>query len=132
MSKKAEEERHFRGNKLNLIWQKLQNKMSSNKLEDLKRALFDQDEREMNWKELKLHGGDADGEIEAGLRRTLFKILEKYGQEKILGNVPVESKLEPGVDGNTVRDSDGGFSDVRLQHLWELAKKHGTLNVVKW
>lgn len=119
-----EEDKPFRANKLNMIWQKLQNKMSANKLQDLKRALSDQDQKEMNWKELKLHGGDADGEIEAGLRRSLFKILEYYGHEKLVGKVP--EPAEPRVEDNSVRGEDD-FTDSRLKHLWKLAKKHGML-----
>ncbi|KAK3750943.1 hypothetical protein QZH41_015020 [Actinostola sp. cb2023] len=122
---KGNEDRHFRSNKLNLIWQKLQDKMSSNKLQDLQRALSEQDNKEMNWKELKLHGGDADGMIEAGLRRSLFRILDKYGHKKIVGDLSEsDAKSEAGVDDNTVR-SDGDFVDKRLRHLWQLAKKHG-------
>lgn len=109
----------FRMNKLNIVWQKAQKKMSVQKLADLRRLLELQDRAEIKWKDVKAYGGDEDGEMEATLRRKFYRILEQFGLEKHFDGVD---------EGNEIRDnkaSRGVFGDKRLSELWESAKKHG-------
>ena len=106
-------------NKLNIVWQKAQKKMSVQKLADLRRLLELQDRAEIKWKDVKAYGGDEDGEMEATLRRKFYRILEQFGLEKHFDGVD---------EGNEIRDnkaSRGVFDDKRLSELWESAKKHG-------
>lgn len=112
----------FRMNKLNVLWQKAQKKMSEQKLADLRRLLELQDRAEIKWKDLKANGGDEDGEMEATLRRKFYRILEQFGLEK---------HYDRADDGNEIRDNTAGrgvFGDKRLSELWESAKKQGKFN----
>lgn len=126
----GQDDNPFRMHKLNIIWQKVRNKMSTQKLENLKQALIQQDDKEMKWKELKAHGGDASGEQEAKLRRNLFRILDKYSMGHL---VEGHQKLltEPGVEGNTIRE-EGMFNDKKLQQLWNLAEGQGKYTYEMW
>ncbi|XP_031552181.1 alpha-2-macroglobulin receptor-associated protein-like [Actinia tenebrosa] len=117
-----QDDKPFRMHKLNIIWQKVRSKMSTQKLESLKHALTQQDAKELKWKELKAHGGDASGEQEAKLRRNLFQILDKYAFGHL---VEGHQKLsEPGVEDNTVRE-EGMFNNKKLHQLWDVAEKQG-------
>lgn len=109
----------FRMNKLNILWKKAQNKMSEQKLSDLRRLLELQDRAEIKWKDLKTNGGDEDGEMEAMLRRKFYRILEQFGLEKHFDTMD---------EGKEIRDNRAGhgvFGDKRLNDLWESAQKQG-------
>lgn len=111
---KDDKEKPFRLRKLNMIWQKAQNKMSVQKLQNFRRLLEMQDRAEIRWKELKTSGGDDDGEMEAMLRLKFSRILEQFGLEdhfKDEGNEIKNNRAGPGV-----------FSDKRLSELWESAQ----------
>ncbi|XP_029191977.1 alpha-2-macroglobulin receptor-associated protein-like [Acropora millepora] len=111
---KDDKEMPFRLRKLNMIWQKAQNKMSEQKLQTFRRLLEMQDKAEIRWKELKTSGGDDDGEMEAMLRLKFSRILEQFGLEDHFKD-----------EGNEIKDNRAGagvFSDKRLSELWESAK----------
>ena len=111
---KDDKEMPFRLRKLNMIWQKAQNKMSEQKLQTFRRLLEMQDKAEIRWKELKTSGGDDDGEMEAMLRLKFSRILEQFGLEDHVKD-----------EGNEIKDNRAGagvFSDKRLSELWESAK----------
>ena len=116
----GESETPFRMNKLNMIWKKAQKKMSEQKLSDFRRLLELQDRAEIRWKELKVKGGDQDGEMEAMIRQKFARILEQFGLEKHLDSTDL--------GGNEINDNKAGngmFGDRRLSELWESVEKQG-------
>lgn len=122
-SKTGDKDNPFRVKKLNMIWQKAQNKMSERKLSDFRRLLENQDRAEIRWKELKASGGDEDGEMEATLRRKFSRVLEQFGLEEHLNSVSE--------DGNKIKDNragHGSYSDKRLDELWESVQNQGTFS----
>lgn len=110
----------FRMNKLNMIWKKAQNKMSEQKLGDLRRMLELQDRAEIRWKDLKARGGDEDGEMEAMLRQKFSRVLEQFGLEKHL-----DTMGDAANEINNNRAGAGMFGDKRLSELWESVQKQG-------
>ncbi|EDO31963.1 predicted protein, partial [Nematostella vectensis] len=111
--------------KLNMIWKKAHNTvMSDNKLQNLKQELLQHDEKELKWKELKLHGGDIDGKMEMKLRNNLIRILEKHGLSRIADAVLEGHGTGYATDTNVVRDMNS-FGDRRLEQLWSLASDQG-------
>ena len=119
-SKTGDKDNPFRVKKLNMIWQKAQNKMSERKLSDFRRLLENQDRAEIRWKELKASGGDEDGEMEATLRRKFSRVLEQFGLEEHLNSVSE--------DENKIKDNragHGSYSDKRLDELWESVQNQG-------
>lgn len=116
-ARRDDKENPFRMKKLNMIWQKAQNKMSERKLSDFRRLLELQDRAEIKWKEMKASGGDQDGEMEATLRRKFSRLLEQFGLDKHVSE-----------EGNVIKDNTAGHgmaADKRLDQLWESAQKQG-------
>ena len=116
-TRRDDKENPFRMKKLNMIWQKAQNKMSERKLSDFRRLLELQDRAEIKWKEMKASGGDEDGEMEATLRRKFSRLLEQFGLDKHVSE-----------EGNVIKDNTAGHgmaADKRLDELWESAQKQG-------
>lgn len=94
--------------------------MSEQKLSDFRRLLELQDRAEIRWKELKVKGGDQDGEMEAMIRQKFARILEQFGLEKHLDTTDN--------DINEINDNKAGngmFGDRRLSELWESVEKQG-------
>ena len=112
-----EEKRLFRVNKLNQIWRKAQNRMSQNKLYNLREALQTQDKAEMRLKKLKAVGKDEYGDEAARVRENFLQILNKYGLSKYadLSSSNENEAFDSNIHGNQ-------FDDSRLDKLWQTAK----------
>ena len=125
----------FRMRKINLLWQQAKRMgLSEERLNELYVELQRQDQDERKWKHQKQHGKDKHGEMEAIIRRNLFKIMDKYGLNGG-GKDKEQPPVETGDHVQTNRVQSASFvKDERLEKLWEYAKSEGinpnTLQVI--
>ncbi|XP_077999497.1 alpha-2-macroglobulin receptor-associated protein-like [Glandiceps talaboti] len=112
----------FRHRRVNQVWEKAQRMgFPADKLANLKKELKRHDERAMQWKKMKRDGGDPDGEKEAGLRRQLSDIMNKYGMGKVKladDKMTMEARVKDARDPRQ-------FDDLRLNRLWMQASQSG-------
>ena len=114
----GKEKREFRSSKINVIWEKAQNKMSKNKLSKLKELLRTQDVEEMHLKKLKAHGKDEDGKETARIRSNLISILNKFALTRY-AEIDNSTAKDDTLETNRVRTQ---FHDSRLDTLWNIAE----------
>ena len=111
-------ERPFRMGKINSVWEKAQKKLSDQKLKKIYGELKVIDKQELALKKVKSEGGDKDGLKEAGLRKELNEILQRYGMAML-------HNFEPQTESPTDKNHQKIFKDKKLQKLWEKAQRSG-------
>ena len=115
----------FRMRKINLVWQRAKRiGLEQDALNELYVELKRQDRDEHKWKHQKAEGKDESGEMEAVLRRNLFKIMQKYGLEGRSQGKDSSEETGDHIDTNRVQ-SASFVKDERLEKLWEYAKNAG-------
>lgn len=120
-------ENPFRMQKINLLWEKAKRRLSDGKLTNIYSDLKSQDKDELKLKKLKSEGQDKDGIKEAELRKTLQRIMNKYGLNDPWSN-PDDNKTFRD-DGKYELEQDTIdkriFKDKKLNKLWNKAEKAG-------
>ncbi|KAK7507177.1 hypothetical protein BaRGS_00001112 [Batillaria attramentaria] len=114
----ADEDRPFRMQKTNLLWEKARKRLSGPKLADLYVDLKVQDKHEAALKKLRVEGMDKDGMREAQVNAAFREIVEKYGLEDFYG-----------IDNNDIPEQpemkETHFKDQKLQSMWKRAEEAG-------
>lgn len=121
-----------------MIWNKAQHALGESKLKDLKMDLLKHEPDEVNLKKVKAHNQDKDGLLEAGVRKRLLVILQRYNLDKYYDDIhpPVDNEHERKKDNlnrvtEPITEDDihaafkHTFRDKRLDKLWKKAEESG-------
>ncbi|XP_071439421.1 alpha-2-macroglobulin receptor-associated protein [Hetaerina americana] len=121
-------EKPFRMAKLNMLWYKAQNRLTTPKLKSLFGELKIHDKEEITWKRLKAEGKDKDGMHEANLRKKLIGIMSTYGLLEHFDDINNSEKnrnFKPHYDKSDRHINKSLFKDKNLNKLWESAEQSG-------
>ncbi len=114
------QERPFRMNKVNLLWEKARLRLTEGKLKTLYSELKVQDKEELTLKRLRADPqGDKDGLREAQVRKAFNGIMNTYGLAGV-GGLNDDIKREEKLKHQKVF-----FKDKKLNKLWDKAEKAG-------
>lgn len=106
----------FRMNKVNIIWEKAQKRLSRTQLADLYADLTLQDKVERELKKVQAEDRDKDGMKEAEVRQRLLNILSRYYLSDVISVPPA-----PVLSNDVPQD----FHDKKLQKMWKKAELSG-------
>ncbi|OWF56213.1 alpha-2-macroglobulin receptor-associated protein-like [Mizuhopecten yessoensis] len=112
----TESKKPFRMNKVNMIWNKAQKRLSRPRLADLYADLTIQDKVERELKKLKAEDRDKDGMKEAEVRQRLLEIINRYGLQDVISVPP-----SPTFSNEIPQE----FHDKKLQKMWKKAELSG-------
>lgn len=120
------EEKPYRIQKLNVIWNKARQRLSQEKLKLLDIELKIQDKDELTWKRLKVEGEDKDGLKEAELRKNLRGILNRYDlNQHFEDDSHLRNAKSTYNEAYDKRDENLIFKDKKLNKLWIKAERAG-------
>jgi len=123
------QEKPFRTQKVNMIWQKSKKHVSEANIQPLFADLLIQDREQLKAKKIMADGNGEDGEVQAATRQKLMDIMKKYGIYEIMEGGPHGVSSENEVIKENIAKQDGHKMDSvvekKVDRLWKMAKQGG-------